>query len=75
MREFKLKSKNNYELYYSRKIGKSSYLAWNTYVKKTAIPYREIDFHYPDWVFLLTGLVFCGIALGIILLYFAFWRT
>ena len=67
MREFKLKSKNNYELYYSRKIGK--------YVKKTAIPYREIDFHYPDWVFLLTGLVFCGIALGIILLYFAFWRT
>ena len=43
--------------------------------EETAIPYKEIDFHYPDWVFLLTGLVFCGIALGIILLYFAFWRT
>lgn len=26
MREYKLKSKNNYELYYSRKIGKSSYM-------------------------------------------------
>ena len=49
--------------------------AWNKYVKKTAIPYKEIDFHYSDWVFLLTGLVFCGIALGITLLYFVFWRT
>ena len=26
MREYKLKSKNSYELYYSRKIGKSSYM-------------------------------------------------
>ena len=61
MREYKLKSKNSYELYYSRKIG-----------KKTAIPYKEIDFHYSDWVFLLTGLVFFGIVLGVTLLYFAF---
>ena len=44
-------------------------------MKKTAIPYKEIDFHYSDWVFLLTGLVFLGIVLGVTLLYFAFWRT
>lgn len=55
--------------------GKIIIWLWNKYVKKTAIPYKEIDFHYSDWVFLLIGLVFCGIALGIILLYFTFWRT
>ena len=56
-------------------LGKDLIWSCNKYVKKTSIHYKEIDFHYPDWVFLLTGLVFCGIALGIILLYFAFWRT
>ena len=52
----------------AKRLGRVLIWAWNKYVK-------EIDFHYPDWVFYLTGLVFCGIALGIILLYFAFWRT
>ena len=48
----------------AERLGRVLIWAWNKYVKKTAIPYKEIDFHYPDWVFLLTGLVFCGIALG-----------
>lgn len=39
-------------------MGRVLIWAWNKYVKKTAIPYKEIDFHYSDWVFLLTGLVF-----------------
>ena len=54
----------------AERLGRVLIWAWNKYVKKTAIPYKEIDFHYSDWVFLLTGLVFFGIALGIILLYF-----
>ena len=58
----------------AERLGRVLIWAWNKYVKKTAIPYKEIDFHYSDWVFLLTGLVFFGIALGIILLYFAFIR-
>lgn len=56
------------------RFGKVLIWVWNRCIKKTAIPYKEIDFHYSDWVFLLTGLVFFGIALGIILLYFAFIR-
>lgn len=48
----------------AKRLGRVLIWAWNKYVKKTAIPYKEIDFHYPDWVFYLTGLVFCGIALG-----------
>ena len=56
-------------------MGKVLIWAWNKYVKKTAIPYKKIDFHYSDWVFLLTGLVFFGIVLGITLLHFAFWKT
>ena len=59
----------------AERLGRVLIWAWNKYVKKTAIPYKEIDFHYSNWVFLLTGLVFFGIVLGITLLYFAFWRT
>lgn len=59
----------------AERLGKVLIWAWNKYVKKTSIPYKKIDFHYSDWVFLLTGLVFFGIVLGITLLHFAFWRT
>lgn len=58
-----------------KRFGKVLIWVWNRYIKKAVIPYEELDFHYPDWVFLLTGLVFFGIVLGITLLYFAFWRT
>ena len=34
MREYKLKSKNNYELYYSGKIGKSSYMGMEQMYKE-----------------------------------------
>ena len=56
----------------AERLGRVLIWAWNKYVKKTAIPYKKIDFHYSDWVFLLTGLVFFGIVLGVTLLYFAF---
>lgn len=59
----------------AERLGRVLIWAWNKYVKKTAIPYKEIDFHFSDRVFLLASLVFWGIVLGITLLYFAFWRT
>mgnify|MGYP000268381803 len=59
----------------AKRFGKVLIWVWNRYIKKAAIPYEELDFHYSDWVFLLTGLVFFGIVPGITLLYFAFWRT
>ena len=52
----------------AERLGRVLIWAWN-------IPYKEIDFHYSDWVFLLTGLAVFGITLCITLLYFAFWRT
>ena len=58
-----------------KRFGKVLIWVWRRYIKKAAIPYEELDFHYSDWVFLLTGLVFFGIVPGITLLYFAFWRT
>lgn len=59
----------------AKRLGRVLIWAWNKYVKKTAISYKEIDFHYSDWVFLLTGLAVFGITLCITLLYFTFWRT
>lgn len=59
----------------AERLGKVLIWVWNRCIKKTAIPYEELDFHYSDWVFLLTGLVFFGIVLGINMLYFTFWRT
>ena len=36
------------------------------------IPYEELDFHYPDWAFIITGCIFFGVVVGVTLLYFAF---
>ena len=41
-----------------KRFGKVLIWVWHRYIKKAAIPYEELDFHYSDWVFLLTGLVF-----------------
>lgn len=45
---------------------------WNRYIKKAAIPYKELDFYYPDWAFIITGCIFFGGVVGVTLLYFAF---
>ena len=57
------------------RFGKVLIWVWNRYIKKTAIPYEELDFHYPDWAFIITGCIFFGVVVGVTLLYFAFWRT
>ena len=54
------------------RFGKVLIWVWNRCIKKTAIPYEELDFHYPDWAFIITGCIFFGVVAGVTLLYFAF---
>ncbi len=54
------------------RFGKVLIWVWNRCIKKTAIPYEELDFHYPDWAFIITGCIFFGGVVGVTLLYFAF---
>ena len=54
------------------RFGKVLIWVWNRCIKKTAIPYEELDFHYPDWAFIITGCIFFGVVVGVTLLYFAF---
>ncbi len=53
-------------------MGKVLIWVWNRCIKKTAIPYEELDFHYPDWAFIITGCIFFGVVVGVTLFYFAF---
>ena len=62
MREDKLKSKNNYELYYSRKIGKSSYMGMEQVCEENCHSLQG------NWLSLF------GLGLSSDR-YFAFWRT
>jgi len=32
----------------AERLGKVLIWVWNRCIKKTAIPYEELDFHYPD---------------------------
>ena len=54
------------------RFGKVLIWVWNRCIKKTAIPYEELDFHYPDWAFIITGCIFFGVVVGVTLFYFAF---
>ena len=62
MREYKLKSKNSYELYYSRKIGKSSYMGMEQVCEENCHSLQG------NWLSLF------GLGLSSDR-YFAFWRT
>ena len=46
------------------RFGKVLIWVWNRCIKKTAIPYEELDFHYPDWAFIITGCIFFGVVVG-----------
>ena len=43
---------------------------WSRYIKKKTIPYIELEFHYPMWMFYLVGGILGGLILGIALFYF-----
>ena len=56
----------------AKRFGKVLIWVWNRYIKKAAIPFEELDFHYLDWAFIITGCIFFGVVAGVALLYFAF---
>lgn len=51
--------------------GKRIIWLWSKFVKKKPIPYMELEFHYPTWMFYLIGGTLGGLILGTTLLYFA----
>lgn len=56
----------------AKRFGKVLIWVWNRYIKKAAIPFEELDFHYLDWAFIITGCIFFGVVVGVTLFYFAF---
>ena len=54
------------------RFGKVLIWVWNRCIKKTAIPYEELDFHYTDWTYIITGSIIFWVVLFVTLLYFAF---
>ena len=50
--------------------GKMIIWLWNRYIKKKPIPYIDLEFHYPMWMFYLVGGILGGLILGIALFYF-----
>lgn len=51
--------------------GKVVIWLWSRYIKKTPIPYDELELHYSEGIFILIGILLAGLILGITLLYFA----
>lgn len=50
--------------------GKMIIWLWSRYIKKKTIPYIDLEFHYPMWMFYLVGGILGGLILGIALFYF-----
>lgn len=50
--------------------GKMIIWLWSRYIKKKPIPYIDLEFHYPMWMFYLVGGILGGLILGIALFYF-----
>lgn len=44
---------------------------WSKYVKRRHIPYMELEFHYPNYLFIVLGSIVCAIILGIAIAYFS----
>lgn len=55
-----------------QRLGKVIIWLWSRYVKKKPVPYMELEFHYPMWMFYLVGGILGGLILGMALLYVTF---
>lgn len=44
---------------------------WSKYVKRKHIPYMDLEFHYPNYLFIVLGSIVCAIILGIAIAYFS----
>lgn len=51
-------------------IGKYIIWLWSKYVKRKHIPYMDLEFHYPNYLFIVLGSIVCAIILGIAIAYF-----
>ena len=53
----------------SEEIGKYVVWLWLKYIKRKKVKYEDMDFHYPNWLFLLIGCVIGATIVGVTLLY------
>ncbi|EEC55209.1 hypothetical protein BACEGG_00501 [Bacteroides eggerthii DSM 20697] len=44
-------------------IGKYIIWLWSKYVKRKHIPYMDLEFHYPNYLFIVLGSIVCAIIL------------
>lgn len=52
-------------------IGKYVIGLWSKYVKRKHIPYMDLEFHYPNYLFIALGSIIAAIILGIAIAYFS----
>ena len=51
------------------RIGKIIVWFWNKYIKKTYIPYIDLEFHYSNVLFIAIGSIVAIVVLGIAVAY------
>ncbi len=52
-------------------IGKYIIWLWSKYVKRKHIPYMDLEFHYPNYLFIALGCLVVAIFLVIAVTYFS----
>lgn len=52
-----------------KRIGKFIIWFWNKHIKKRYIPYIDLEFYYPDYLFIALGSIAAAIVLGIAIFY------
>lgn len=52
-------------------IGKYIIWLWSKYVKRRHIPYMELEFHYPNYLFITLGCLVVAIFFVIAITYFS----
>ena len=52
-------------------IGKYILWLWSKYVKRKHIPYMDLEFHYPNYLFIALGCLVVAIFLVIAVTYFS----
>ncbi|ADY37008.1 hypothetical protein Bacsa_2469 [Phocaeicola salanitronis DSM 18170] len=54
-----------------KRIGKFIIWFWNKYIKKRYIPYIDLEFYYPNYLFIALGCLVVAIFLVIAVTYFS----
>lgn len=64
-------SKNDNDIVGLESIGKYIIWLWSKYVKRKHIPYMDLEFHYPNYLFIALGSIVVVIFLVIAITYFS----